>query len=29
VLLTTYLERAELFVEQFADKGLVTSVEPA
>ena len=29
VLLTTWLERAELFVEQFASKGLVTSVEPA
>ncbi|MFQ3651246.1 MAG: ATP-dependent Clp protease adaptor ClpS [Gemmataceae bacterium] len=29
VLLTTYLERAELYVEQFADKGLITSVEPA
>jgi ATP-dependent Clp protease adapter protein ClpS len=29
VLLTTYLERAELYVEQFADKGLNTSVEPA
>jgi ATP-dependent Clp protease adapter protein ClpS len=28
VLLTTYLERAELFVEQFADKGLTVSVEP-
>ena len=29
VLLTTWLERAELYVEQFATKGLVTSVEPA
>jgi ATP-dependent Clp protease adapter protein ClpS len=29
VLLTTYLERAELYVEQFASKGLDTSVEPA
>jgi ATP-dependent Clp protease adaptor protein ClpS len=29
VLLTTHLERAELYVEQFADKGLTTSVEPA
>jgi ATP-dependent Clp protease adaptor protein ClpS len=29
VLLTTYLERAELFVEQFAGKGLSTSLEPA
>jgi ATP-dependent Clp protease adapter protein ClpS len=28
-LLTTYLERAELYVEQFATKGLQTSVEPA
>ena len=28
-LLTTYLERAELYVEQFASKGLQTSVEPA
>jgi ATP-dependent Clp protease adaptor protein ClpS len=28
-LLTTYLERAELYVEQFAGKGLQTSVEPA
>lgn len=29
VLLTTYLERAELYVEQFAGKGLPTSIEPA
>lgn len=29
VILTTWLERAELYVEQFASKGLVTSVEPA
>ena len=28
-LLTTWLERAELYVEQFADKGLITSIEPA
>jgi ATP-dependent Clp protease adapter protein ClpS len=28
-LLTTWLERAELYVEQFATKGLITSVEPA
>src|SRR5204863_4610095 len=28
VLLTTWLERAELYVEQFASKGLSTSVEP-
>lgn len=29
VLLITYLERAELYVEQFASKGMTTSVEPA
>jgi ATP-dependent Clp protease adaptor protein ClpS len=29
VLLTTYRERAELYVEQFADKGVSVSVEPA
>jgi ATP-dependent Clp protease adapter protein ClpS len=29
VVLVTYLERAELYVEQFADKGLTASVEPA
>jgi ATP-dependent Clp protease adapter protein ClpS len=29
ILLTTWLERAELYVEQFADKGLNTSIEPA
>jgi|SRR5262249_11961993 len=28
ILLTTYLERAELYVEQFASKGLATSIEP-
>jgi ATP-dependent Clp protease adapter protein ClpS len=28
-LLTTWLERAELYVEQFASKGLDTSIEPA
>jgi ATP-dependent Clp protease adaptor protein ClpS len=28
-ILTTYLERAELYVEQFADRGVTTSVEPA
>jgi ATP-dependent Clp protease adaptor protein ClpS len=28
VLLTTYLERAELYVEQFATKGLTVTVEP-
>jgi ATP-dependent Clp protease adaptor protein ClpS len=28
VLLTTYRERAELYVEQFAEKGLLTSIEP-
>jgi ATP-dependent Clp protease adaptor protein ClpS len=28
VLLTTYLERAELYVEQFASKGLTVTVEP-
>jgi ATP-dependent Clp protease adaptor protein ClpS len=27
ILLTTWLERAELYVEQFASKGLSTSVE--
>jgi ATP-dependent Clp protease adaptor protein ClpS len=29
ILLTTWLERAELYVEQFASKGLDTSIEPA
>jgi ATP-dependent Clp protease adaptor protein ClpS len=29
VLLTTYRERAEMYVEQFADKGLRVSIEPA
>jgi ATP-dependent Clp protease adapter protein ClpS len=29
ILLTTYLERAELYVEQFASKGLTVSIEPA
>jgi ATP-dependent Clp protease adapter protein ClpS len=28
VLLTTYLERAELYVEQFASKGLSVMLEP-
>lgn len=28
VLLTTYLERAELFVEQFAERGLLVTLEP-
>ncbi len=28
VLLVTYLERAELFVEQFAGKGLKVTIEP-
>ena len=28
VLLITYLERAELFVEQFAGKGLTVTLEP-
>src|SRR5262249_8452370 len=28
VLLTTYRERAELYVEQFASKGLTVTVEP-
>ena len=28
VLLTTYLERAELYVEQFAAKGLAVTIEP-
>jgi ATP-dependent Clp protease adapter protein ClpS len=28
VLLTTYRERAELFVEQFAEKGLSVALEP-
>jgi ATP-dependent Clp protease adaptor protein ClpS len=28
-VLTTWLERAELYVEQFATKGLTTSIEPA
>lgn len=28
VLLTTYRERAELYVEQFAGKGLTVTVEP-
>jgi ATP-dependent Clp protease adapter protein ClpS len=28
-LLTTWLERAELYVEQFASRGLETSIEPA
>ena len=29
VLLTTYLERAELYVEPFATKGLTVTVEPS
>jgi ATP-dependent Clp protease adapter protein ClpS len=29
VLLITYLERAELYAEQFADRGLKVQVEPA
>src|ERR1700747_44890 len=29
VLLVTYKERAELYVEQFASKGLTVSIEPA
>jgi ATP-dependent Clp protease adapter protein ClpS len=29
VLLVTHKERAELFAEQFASKGLTTTVEPA
>ena len=29
VVLTTHLERAELYVEQFADRGLRVSLEPA
>src|SRR5262247_2586486 len=29
VVLTTWLERAELYVEQFATKGMTTSIEPA
>ncbi|MBL8795882.1 MAG: ATP-dependent Clp protease adaptor ClpS [Planctomycetia bacterium] len=28
VLLATYKERAELYVEQFADRGLTVSIEP-
>lgn len=28
VILTTYLERAELYVEQFASKGLSVTIEP-
>jgi ATP-dependent Clp protease adapter protein ClpS len=29
VLLITYLERAELYVEQFASRGLTVAIEPA
>jgi ATP-dependent Clp protease adaptor protein ClpS len=29
VVVATHLERAELYVEQFADRGLPASVEPA
>ena len=28
-VLVTHLERAELYVEQFADRGLLASIEPA
>ena len=29
MVLVTHKERAELYVEQFADRGLVASIEPA
>jgi ATP-dependent Clp protease adapter protein ClpS len=29
LVLVTHLERAELFVEQFADRGLAATIEPA
>jgi ATP-dependent Clp protease adapter protein ClpS len=29
LVVVTHLERAELFVEQFADRGLCASIEPA
>lgn len=29
LVLVTHLERAELFVEQFADRGLAASIEPS
>ncbi len=29
ILFITYRERGELYVEQFADKGLTVSIEPA
>jgi ATP-dependent Clp protease adapter protein ClpS len=29
LVLVTHLERAELYVEQFADRGLFASIEPA
>lgn len=29
IVLVTHLERAELYVEQFADRGLAVSLEPA
>ena len=29
LVLVTHLERAELYVEQFADRGLLASIEPA
>jgi len=29
LVLVTHLERAELYVEQFADRGLTASIEPA
>lgn len=28
LVLVTHLERAELYVEQFADRGLIASIEP-
>lgn len=29
LVLITHLERAELYIEQFADRGLLASIEPA
>ena len=29
ILLTTYRERAELYVEQFTDRGVMVMIEPA
>jgi ATP-dependent Clp protease adapter protein ClpS len=29
IVVATHLERAELFVEQFAERGLIASLEPA